>query len=477
MEEVERTMPSARRRPPDARRSRNQSDSNFACSIIAAIIAIAGGIGFYFKRARSNVAAVDLNSPPSPPPILGALEKNVYERELVTRKVEYSSILKEHTGFYFNVSRRLSPGRALGFVSPWSIRGEEVAWRFGSKLTHLSPLMYGVDSKGTLVYHVDDPKRWLDGLREGLTCPGCPPPARLVPQVSLQGLDFASFFTDKEGDADGAREERSGRLLFALLQQAVTLNLDGLILDAHTYLARLDQSTRQTVAPRVHIFVQLLAQQLSVQAQESLDSAGASASAPGKSCCTEGLFLEVPPHPQLFSPAQFKQLSSSLGGVILQTTNYSAVRGQAGPTAPLKWMRDSLGALAAGLLEEDDEGSDGAFVEDDGGRRAMEAALPKLMATLPLLGWDFVLPDGPSNPIGGIEYLQLLEKHKPKRLDWHAEAAEHVFAYRDGEELRHSVYYPSLKTMAERLGMLRSLGVGVAVYELGIGLDYFWDLL
>ena len=174
-------------------------------------------------------------------------------------------------------------------------------------------------------------------------------------------------------------------------------------------------------------------------------------------CCTEGLLLLVPPHPELFSPTQFAQLAKPLGGFILATANFSAIRGEPGPTAPLAWMRDALGRLGADAEPE---------------------ALPKLMATLPLLGWDFTLPSGPKAPVDSQRYLELLEEHDPK-LDWHAEAAEHVFAYRGGgaENEKHSVYYPSLKGLAERLGMLRALGVGVAVWELGTGLDYFWDLL
>ena len=295
-----------------------------------------------------------------------------------------------------------------------------------------------MDALGQLVPHEKGTvgrARWIEGLREGLACPGCPPPAKMVPLVSLRGLDIATFFAADEG-----QEERAGKLLFALLQQYVTLGFDGLLLDAHQHLARLDRATRVAVAPKLHIFVQLLASQLSQQENRN--------GVPG------ALLLLVPPHPELFSPTQFSQLAEPLGGFVLSTANFSAVRGQPGPNAPLAWMRDALAAL-----------------------EPTDTNRHKLMATLPLLGWDFTLPDGErSASVDGEQYLNLLREHRPSRLDWHAEAAEHVFTYVEDEK-RHSVYYPSLKSLAERLGMMRGLGVGVALYELGTGLDYFWDLL
>jgi chitinase domain-containing protein 1 len=108
--------------------------------------------------------------------------------------------------------------------------------------------------------------------------------------------------------------------------------------------------------------------------------------------------------------------------------------------------------------------------------RPQQGNVGKLMATLPWMGWDFQLPSGPAAPLNGDAYRALLEAHRPERFDWHAEAAEHVFSYKK-DDARHSVYYPSLKGLAERLGMLRNLGVGVALWEMGTGLDYFFDLL
>ena len=53
----------------------------------------------------------------------------------------------------------------------------------------------------------------------------------------------------------------------------------------------------------------------------------------------------VPPHPGLFSPTEFGQLHAALGGVILATANYSAVKATAGPSAPITWMKRSLAEL------------------------------------------------------------------------------------------------------------------------------------
>ena len=312
--------------------------------------------------------------------------------------------------------------------------------------THLSGQSYTASIRSATWSCTRSPRGWRDCARacRALDAHLRPSSCRSSP---CEDSIFATFFAPDEG-----QEERAGKLLFALLQQFVTVGLDGLVLDAHQYLARLDRPTRQLVAPKLHIFVQLLASQLSQQDRAVDGSGGADPDSP------DGpggiLLLIVPPHPS-FSPRQFEQLAEPLGGFVLSTANFSHIRGQPGPNAPLAWMRDALAALSP----------------KDSNRH-------KLLATLPLLGWDFTLPDGePSASIDGEQYLGLLRRHRPPRLDWHAEAAEHVFTYLDEGSSRHSVYYPSLKSLSERLGMLRGLGVGVALYELGTGLDFFWDLL
>ena len=234
-------------RTPQTIRKRRQSSSSWqplALFVSALVIAVAIGAPYLSEAYQSGKASVAAAAAAAAAaeverPLVGALQQNVYERGLVVRQTGAKSVLRESGAFYFNVTRRVSPGRVLGFVSPWSTRGEEMAWRFASKLTHLSPIMYMVDNRGQIIAH--ERESWLDTLREGLACPSCPPPARLVPHVSLAGLNMSAMFGGDDSN------EQAGRLLVALLHTAAERHLDGFVLDAHSHLAPLYE---RLAAPR-----------------------------------------------------------------------------------------------------------------------------------------------------------------------------------------------------------------------------------
>ena len=49
--------------------------------------------------------------------------------------------------------------------------------------------------------------------------------------------------------------------------------------------------------------------------------------------------------------------------------------------------------------------------------------------------------------------------------------------YQDENGKSHSIYYPTLLFLKERIELAKKLHCGISIWELGQGLDYFMDLL
>ncbi|KAI8849166.1 hypothetical protein BC829DRAFT_443170 [Chytridium lagenaria] len=65
--------------------------------------------------------------------------------------------------------------------------------------------------------------------------------------------------------------------------------------------------------------------------------------------------------------------------------------------------------------------------------------------------------------------------HAPK-LEYVESASEHKFTYIEKGE-KHEVWYPSLKSLDERLLAIEELGTGISVWEIGQGLDFFFSMM
>lgn len=117
----------------------------------------------------------------------------------------------------------------------------------------------------------------------------------------------------------------------------------------------------------------------------------------------------------------------------------------------------------------------------------------KILLGLNFYGNDYTPTGG--GPIIGHEYLQRLEKLKGK-LEYDTRSEENYFEIKYGEDSflnvncilrfgdpfreadgKHVIFYPTLQSINERIKLARRLGTGLSIWELGQGLDYFYDLL
>lgn len=67
---------------------------------------------------------------------------SVYERGLVKRDTSYQEILAENFRASVNITHRHFPNLVLAYVTPWNSKGYDMAKRFTSKFTHISPVWY-----------------------------------------------------------------------------------------------------------------------------------------------------------------------------------------------------------------------------------------------------------------------------------------------------------------------------------------------
>uniref|UniRef100_A0A3Q3FHW8 Chitinase domain-containing protein 1 n=1 Tax=Labrus bergylta TaxID=56723 RepID=A0A3Q3FHW8_9LABR len=157
--------------------------------------------------------------------------------------------------------------------------------------------------------------------------------------------------------------------------------------------------------------------------------------------------LVIPPavtsagQPGMFGKEEFEQLAPVVDGFSLMTYDYSS-GSRAGPSSPLPWVRECVLQLAP----------------DTQWRQ-------KILLGLNLYGLDFASQG--TEPILGEGNI-ILREYRPKHL-WDEYSGEHY--------LKINIIHIVLQSLHMRISLATELGTGISLWELGQGLDYFYDLL
>jgi len=352
--------------------------------------------------------------------------QTVTDRGLVVENVEVKDITENYQSYCERTAKNKSfdSGSVLGFVTPWNSHGYDVAKTF-KKFDLISPVWLQIKRKprGKFILQGthDVDKGWVGAVRS------LNRDVQIVPRVlfdSWREPDFKALF---------ASEDEIEDMILEVTNTLHEFDFDGMVLELWSQLPGYNTNKKA-----IHLIKHIS----EVFRQEDL------------------MFILVIPPPLYFEGKrtsfgreEFEEIAPLVDAFSLMTYDYMATAppGRAGPTAPLVWVESCVTML-------------------DPESRARD----KILLGINLYG--YLYGKLRIKAVVGTEYIQML-KSRLATIEWNKDFGEHVIMQDAYDGSAEVIFYPTLLSIQKRIDLARQLGTGLAIWDLGQGLDYFYDLL
>ncbi|KAK7091702.1 chitinase domain-containing protein 1-like [Littorina saxatilis] len=348
---------------------------------------------------------------------------SVHDRNLVNQELRKKHVIEECDKFSpLEQNVKNFKGPVLGYVTPWNNHGYDVAKMFGAKFSHISPVWLQAKRKAGGAYVIegghDIDKGWMKDVRKSGS-------VNIVPRILFDGwnsADYLALFKDEDSMED------FNSVLVGFIKEK---NFQGAVIEIWSQLGG---NLKEQL---IHFLTHLA---------DDLHDA------------KKSLILVIPPGIRadgsdgMFVAEDFKSLVDAVDYFSLMTYDYSS-GGQPGPNSPIEWVEKCVEAISP---------------TNNPNHRG------KILLGLNFYGTHYTIPPTRVDPILGRDLVDTLKKQQAK-ITWDPVSEEHIFDYKTAIG-RHLIYYPTPYSIHRRLELANRLGTGVSIWEIGQGMDFFYDL-
>ncbi|CAO3641319.1 unnamed protein product [Mucor hiemalis] len=325
-------------------------------------------------------------------------------------------------------------GETLAYVTPWNNRGYDIVKEFKGKFDYVSPVWYYIQRRSPMHFDFDGEHDvdvgWMREVKDEVTKKG-----KVLPRFQLRGWtgdDLRTFVSS---------EEESNSLANEINEQAKKYSFDGVVIECgypaffQKFLIHLSNLLHQDNRELIVVLPSIMSEE----------------------------------HKQFMKPEIFEAMARYVDRFSIMTYDYSSHDPNGGPNSPIEWIMDNI-----------------EYITNEQNRY-------KLMIGLNMYAMSYLQTREPEPLVMKTVIEKLTEQPKSMvdelvdndneedvadELNWDKESQEAWFIDIDEDGIRQgTVWTPTFRSMRNRIRLAEDYGVGVALWEVGQGLDYFYDLL